>query len=370
MRLIFYSPGTYIMLQASFHKAMYFAFRALLKNEEGMRVAIVGAGISGLSCARELRSKGCEVTVFEQHHEVGGRIVTHDSEQGAFDYGAQFFTAMSDSFKKEVAYWRSAGMAMPWHGKLVYLEDGKIQPAQASSQRFVAVPGMGDLARFLALGLDVRTGYCVKQIDASRFCGKKQWRLKAQLRGSSAKIDEGPFDAVVVATPADAAVSLLKAMPNLASKAEGARHVPCWALMLTFDASLGLPFDGAWVQHPKMTWMASDASKPDREQGERWMVLAGVDWSEAHLKLTPSRARDQLFKAFRDVTGVADQPRHAVARLWRYAQSVEPISKSCLWDERRKAGACGDWFSSGIEGGGQIEHAYMSGLMLARQMAG
>ena len=111
-------------------------------------------------------------------------------------------------------------------------------------------------------------------------------------------------------------------MPNLASKAEAARHVPCWALMLAFEEPLNVSFDGAWVQHPKIVWMASDASKPDREPGERWMVLGRVDWSEDHLKLAPSRARDQLLKAFRDVTGGEGKTVACGSTLWRYAQSV------------------------------------------------
>lgn len=335
-----------------------------------MHLAIIGAGISGLACARELRTKGYDVTIFEQHHAVGGRIVTHDTDLGGFDYGAQFFTAMSDDFKKEVAYWRSAGMAAPWHGKLVHMQDGTIKPAQASSQRFVAVPGMGELSRFLSLGLNVRTGYRVKSIEAAGQSRNKQWVLKMLLDGTGARVDEGPFDAVVVATPANAAAGLLKSMPTLARKAEMTGHVPCWALMLAFDQSIGLAYDGAWVAHPKLAWMASDASKPDRQAGERWMVLGCVEWSAEHLKLAPSRARDQLLKAFQDTTGAVIKPVHAAARLWQYAQSIKPVSKSCLWDDKLKVGACGDWFSSGLAGSGQIEHAYISGLTLAMRIAG
>lgn len=39
-----------------------------------MRTAIIGAGISGLSIARMLKSEGVDVTVFEREHKVGGMI--------------------------------------------------------------------------------------------------------------------------------------------------------------------------------------------------------------------------------------------------------------------------------------------------------
>jgi monoamine oxidase len=40
------------------------------------RVLIVGAGFSGLACAHELLSAGCEVQVFEARNRVGGRVLS------------------------------------------------------------------------------------------------------------------------------------------------------------------------------------------------------------------------------------------------------------------------------------------------------
>jgi indolepyruvate ferredoxin oxidoreductase alpha subunit len=40
----------------------------------GRRVAVVGAGPSGLACAHELRRRGHAVTVFDEHHEPGGLL--------------------------------------------------------------------------------------------------------------------------------------------------------------------------------------------------------------------------------------------------------------------------------------------------------
>ncbi|MGH9890601.1 MAG: flavin monoamine oxidase family protein [bacterium] len=46
--------------------------RALVK--EISRVAVVGGGLAGLMAARELSQSGVKVTVFEAHHQVGGRV--------------------------------------------------------------------------------------------------------------------------------------------------------------------------------------------------------------------------------------------------------------------------------------------------------
>lgn len=47
----------------------------LIKNNKNKKVAIVGSGPAGLTCAAELAKKGFEVTVFEGFHKLGGVLV-------------------------------------------------------------------------------------------------------------------------------------------------------------------------------------------------------------------------------------------------------------------------------------------------------
>ncbi len=46
-----------------------------IQSSNGKKVAIVGSGPAGLSCAKDLREKGYDVTVFEALHELGGVLV-------------------------------------------------------------------------------------------------------------------------------------------------------------------------------------------------------------------------------------------------------------------------------------------------------
>ena len=43
-------------------------------NEEPRRITVIGAGISGLTCATELAERGCSVTVFDKARGPGGRM--------------------------------------------------------------------------------------------------------------------------------------------------------------------------------------------------------------------------------------------------------------------------------------------------------
>lgn len=53
-----------------------------------MRIAVIGAGISGLTCAYRLQTSGHEVVVFEQGPSVGGRMRTIRKDGLAIDVGA------------------------------------------------------------------------------------------------------------------------------------------------------------------------------------------------------------------------------------------------------------------------------------------
>jgi len=51
------------------------------------QVAVVGAGVAGLACARTPRDHGVDVTVFDKGRSPGGRLVTHRFDEGAADRG-------------------------------------------------------------------------------------------------------------------------------------------------------------------------------------------------------------------------------------------------------------------------------------------
>lgn len=52
------------------------------------RVVVVGAGIAGLMCARELAATGVDVVVVDKGRGVGGRMATRRFGGAVFDHGA------------------------------------------------------------------------------------------------------------------------------------------------------------------------------------------------------------------------------------------------------------------------------------------
>ena len=57
-----------------------------------MRVAIVGAGLAGLSCAVDLADAGCEIEIFESRPFIGGKVGSWvDSDGNHLEMGLHVF---------------------------------------------------------------------------------------------------------------------------------------------------------------------------------------------------------------------------------------------------------------------------------------
>lgn len=75
-----------------------YSMRYSIQGERKKRICIVGAGISGLIAARQLRSFGFATTVFEARERVGGRIYTETSLFSApVDLGAMIITGVNQN---------------------------------------------------------------------------------------------------------------------------------------------------------------------------------------------------------------------------------------------------------------------------------
>lgn len=321
--------------------------------ESNTTVAVIGAGISGLSCARALKAGGLAVTVFDKSRGTSGRMSTRRvTERGLqFDHGAQFFTAHSTRFRQQVAAWVAGGHAALWEGRFGTLGEHGFRAALPEA-RYVGTPRMSALGRHLAEGLTVRTGVRVTRVVPDR--------------GGLVHAEDGSeerFDQVVVAVPSVQAVPLLAAVPTLTARAAEAEMAPCRALMLQFATPLDLPFDGVEVTRGPLSWIARDASKPGRPDAECWVAHASPEASRAHLEEDPQAAAARLVPAFLEAVGVSQQPTHAVSHRWRYARPMASSDDGCLYEPSLGIGACGDWLV-----GPRVEAAWRSGVLLAARI--
>ena len=340
------------------------------------KIAVIGAGIAGIACARTLAQAGHQVTVFEKSRGAGGRMSTRNSEFGGFDHGAQYFTVRDARFKKALAI--SSPLVRPWSANTVRILDqmGRVVASSLPPKEahWVASPGMNALVRHWAQPLHdaghLHLETQVQRIEADKL-SPKRWQLQTEGPGAETRVHSG-FHAVVMAVPSPQAHALLLssqiAKPVMGQIA-GVSVAPCWTLILAFPqasqpslAHLGPQWNAARSTHHRIAWLARESSKPGRGPIERWTVQASPDWSQRHIEDDAPRVKAKLLRAFTEVTGIRAEPGFAEVHRWRYAQTTQPLPNrtSHLWDSSSGIGACGDWCL-----GHRVEDGFVSGLEMA-----
>ena len=322
-------------------------------------IAVIGAGMAGLSCARHLQEAGCRVTVFDKARGPGGRMSTRRGDGWQCDHGAQYFTVRDERFRDEVARWEAAGVAGLWEPKLAVLDAGTGVSARAAPDgkaRFVGVPRMSAPAGWLAANLRVHSGHTVVDMRHDQV----GWRLHTKEYGML----EGRFDAVVLALPAEQAAMLLRPLlPLTAQEAAAKTMLPCWTLMVRYDSAAAYApgFDAAFVKAGPLRWIARDSSKPGRHGDDVWVLQASPEWSDAHLEEDSASVSAALLAAFAALG--APPPAAVSAHRWRYARAAHTSSNQAVWLPAVCVGLCGDWL-----GAGRVEDAWLSGRALAVQV--
>ena len=114
-----------------------------------MKVAIIGAGIAGLTAARELNDLG-EISLFEKSRGAGGRICSRYAEPFVFDHGAQFFIARPKKFNRFLEPMIHEGVIKSWNANFVEIKKEKIisrRQWDLGHPHYVGLPTMSEIGR-------------------------------------------------------------------------------------------------------------------------------------------------------------------------------------------------------------------------------
>lgn len=318
-------------------------------------IAIIGAGMAGLSAAATLHAAGQRVQIFDKSRGSGGRMASKRTDIGALDLGAKFFSATDPDFAQVLEQWQSLGWMSRWNPDAYTVRDGECLPAEGL-QCWVGSPRMSSLTRGLLGALPATFGCRVTEVIRV----EHHWQLL-----DAAGVTHGPFDQVIVATPAPQAAALLAASPRLATIAESVSMEPAWAVAVGFDS--GLAFAGACVEilDGPLSWAVRNGHKPGRDDtGDTWVLQASHSWTKQQLDLPREQIIEQLLSAFAEAIDTPlPTPRFALAHRWLYAIPSQAHPWHFLSSPEIGLYACGDWCLSG-----SVEAAWLSGQATARHI--
>jgi renalase len=306
-----------------------------------MRIAVIGAGLAGLTAAGALQHAGHAVVVWEKSRGVGGRTATRRAGSMRFDHGAPFLHDGASPLAEAPTLAQCR----------LHTAAGVVLDVAA------AAPTGNALAKTLAADLDVRTGVRVAPIAHPR-PGGQGWQL-VDVDGAAL----GSYDALVIAVPAPQAAELLaRASPELAARASTVQFTACWSAMVAWPQPLHIAWSVA-RDEAGVSVALREPAKLGRAAGERWVIQADPALSAQWIDDDGAAVAQRLVDRFAALVGrELPEPAHLAAHRWLYARALTPIPESVMTDGTLIV--AGDWC-----GGTTAGAALRSGTAAAAALA-
>lgn len=328
-----------------------------------MRIAIIGAGVSGLACARTLHRLGHEVVVFEKSRGVSGRCATRRIGPYTFDTGATSVAPRGRAIEKAMLEELDTTDLVKIERPIYVHKSLRVEPGESSKngqQRYTWRKGINTLGKLLAAGLDIRFNHLVERFDRER-------RLHFTATEGSGM--DGPFDRIVIAIPTPQAHALIVGSGESRS-IEYVHYRPCLSVLFGFAAQLEhVPYH-ALIEpeqtHP-LTWLSIESVKsPERAPAGHTAMVAQM--SPAYSRLHYESPDETIVRAtleylVRLYGQNFAQPEVVDVKRWRYSlpeniamfESANPKGSSFL--------VAGDGML-----GGRVEFAYETGVLAANRI--
>ncbi len=336
------------------------------------RLAIVGAGISGLGAAWALRLQGHQIEVFEAEGRVGGRAATVERGGARFDTGAQFFRTETPASEDLVLRQLPADDLIDIRADVrPFTADGAMgegDAAQNAAPKWVYRQGIVRLPQLLALEsrATIHLGLCIEALMTI----PAGWRLVAD-DGSP-----GPFDAVLVTLPPAAAGRLLASSDVVCARGlvdvfASGQHRPITSVTLGFAGQVARPA-GVYAlvntdRAHEVSWLAFENEKAGYVPSGHEVITAqmAAAWSLARAGMRDRELAAEAAAAVSSLIGALPQA------TWHHVVRWQEALPNSLIDPRDLSVAEGQglFFAGDGTVGGRLHLALESGLAAAGRIS-
>ena len=316
------------------------------------KILIIGAGMSGLTAARELQNGGHDVVVVDKGRGIGGRMATRRFAGGKFDHGAQFFTTRSDEFKAATAQWQSENVAHHWF-------DGTPTPDEPAKNdghpRYCGETGMTGIGKHLMQGLDVRLGVEIENLSRENGVWTATTSSGATFGG----------DELMLTAPIPQSLQLFDTSGQLLPTSmrallESVTYEPCFAVMAQLDGPSQIAPPGLlYINGDPIWWIADNYQKGVSPIEGSVTIHSSGAYARAHYDDDDAQVGEELIGLCKEWLGRPVQEFQV--RRWRYSKPENPLDIGIARDEN-----CAVTFAGDALMGAKIEGAFTSGLMAAR----
>jgi renalase len=337
-------------------------------------VAVIGAGIAGLTCARQLQQAGYTVVVLEKSRGVGGRVATRRTHDIRADHGIGYLELQGDpQFQSWLQNLMQAGIIQVWTDAPYELNQaGELQQSVRShpSPYYVAPVGMTAIAKSLTTDLSI---WLNQRVQSIALTPDPHWKLGLEaMNADSISPNVVAAKALVIAIPAPQALTLLEPLggvldPRWIEQLKAVEFLPCLSVIAGYS-QLPQVTQLTWQAidcsvDPNLRWISFDSSKRADPQQMVFVVQSSAAFARQYLDESDLQPTGQqlLDRAATYLGSWFNQPDWFQIHRWRYAFAEPPLQKTYLAEEAPLPLVCsGDWC-----GGNRIESAFLSGLAAA-----
>lgn len=315
---------------------------------------IIGAGMAGLTAARELTRHGWDVVILDKGKGVGGRMATRRLEQARLDHGTQYFSARTPEFQRLADELLTENVVKKWP-----LMRANAADPSFDLPHYIGVEGMNAVAKALAQNLSVLTNETVVSFRAET----AGWVVETESGG------QYRADSLLITVPAPQALTLVQKSDFALSATDrdaltAITYRPCIAVMVAMNEPSNMPAPRA-VRYDTgdVTWVVDNVQKGISPGQPSVTIHASADFSQRHFNDDLPTVGQQLAGQFREWIP-ADTVSAVQVHRWRYSQADQRHPDSFL-----AANAPfpllfgGDGF-----GVGNVEGAFTSGLRMAESL--
>ena len=331
-------------------------------------IAVIGAGVAGLTCAQQLHQAGYRVVVIEKSRGMGGRLATRRLQGTHADHGVCYLKPKDDRFKALITTLLDRSILQPWTDTIYELDaEGQlIAPPEANrGSRYASPTGISTIAKFLSTGLATHLNQRVEAIRPIH----QGWELQVELDGTRSGITAA---AIISAIPAPQAVALLESIPEgeeVLTRLRSIQFSACISAIAVYSPQdlSAIPWKGVTSIHdPEIGWVGLDSSKQNSPSQPVVVVQSTAAFANRHLETTDLHPIGQalLNRAAQFLEPWLATPEVLQVHRWRYAFPINPLTEPFLSANTTSPLLfTGDWC-----GGNRVESAFLAGSSTAKQI--
>lgn len=331
-------------------------------------IAIVGAGVAGLTCAKRLQDLGFGVVILEKSRGVGGRVATRRLQDTWADHGLPYLSIQGNLTEELVQNLCQQNICSPWLDSIFQLSaSGEIQ-SYSTDSAYVSATGINAIAKFLATDLEIWRSCRVFKLTLT---SAQTWQLNIETDANSPHVVEAKI--VVLAIPAPQALILIEAStiknlaPSFLNDLASVQFDPCLAVMASYDTQSQFnltQWQGLRIEeNSDLSWVCLESSKQTNAELPIAVFHSTASFAQTYLDTSNLEIAGQhlLDTASQLLFTELSSPLWFQVHRWRYALPQSFLSVPCLvTTEPLPIVCCGDWC-----GGKNVESALHSGFTAA-----